>query len=354
MKIKGINRLSILLLTILSCVMAGSLTSCHAVWEDEPECPQGLSVRFVYDYNMEYANAFMSQVHCLTVFVYDEQGHLVKTVTETDRAKLSDENWRMNIDLPEGTYQVVAYGGMACPDASFEFEGSNTENTDRRVALIPSLLTDPVGPNLHPLFYGELKRPGSTDEPELPTVGYNDADYQQVTVYMMKDTNNLRILLHHVDGAPVEADDFDFYITDNNTLFNYDNSLLPSPEVTYWPWTKGNVNTDFSDRPALTRADDDTPSFAFAEISTSRFVTDSAAKLVIKESETGREVLSIPLVKYLMMYKSENIARMTYQEFLDRKSEWELTFLLDKNSAGWFTVSVRIENWVVRINDIEK
>lgn len=350
MKIKGVRYLSTLILTLLTSLMAGTLTSCHAVWEDEPVCPQGLSIRFVYDYNMEDANAFMSQVHCLTALIYDEQGQLVKTVVETDRAKLSDENWRMTVDLPEGTYRVYAYGGMACENASFRFEGSNAENTDRRVALIPSLLTSPVGPNLHPLFFGELKHPGSQEEPELPVVGYNDSDYQQVTVYMMKDTNNIRILLHNVDNTPLDVADFRFYVTDDNTLFNYDNSLIPSGEVTYWPWTTGNLGA--------TRSDDgsagEMPSFAFAEISTSRLVTGSKSRLVIEEVSSGRTVLSIPLVQYLLLYKSANISRMGNQEFLDRKSEWEMSMFLDQTSVGWINVSIQIENWVVRINDIEQ
>lgn len=351
MKIKGPKYLSVLLFTILSCVMAGSLSSCHAVWEDEPVCPQGLSIRFVYDYNMEYANAFMSKVHCLTVLVYDEQGNLVRTVTETDRDKLSDENWRMNIDLPEGTYNVVAYGGMACENPSFEFEGSLDVNTERRVALKPNLLTSSIGPNLHPLFYGSLKNPGDKEDPELPVVGYNDDAYQETTVYMMKDTNNIRILLHNSDNSPVNVDDFRFTLTDNNTLFDYDNSLLPAPEVNYYPWTKGNIGA--------TRAegDDDenyVPSFAFAEISTSRFVTDSDAMLVIEEIATGRKPLSIPLVKYLLLYKSENISGMGNQEFLDRKSEWELSLFLDRDSQGWYKVRIQIENWTVRINDAQQ
>lgn len=352
--------------SLMLTLLVGGLTACKdAVWEDEPVCPQGLSIRFVYDYNMEFANAFPSQVHCVTVFIYDENGRYVKTVTETDRSKLADENWRMNVDLPEGTYQVVAYGGMACDDASFSFEGGNSLITDRRVALKPSLLTSPKGPNLHPLFYGELKQPGSDEEPELPTVEYNDANYRDVTVYMMKDTNNIRILLHNADGTPVDGEDFTYSLTADNTLFNYDNALLLSHEVTYWSWIKGNVENKSLAKALMSRVGEDAseeddpvvgqaPSFAFAEISTSRFVTDLKCRLTIEQISTGRTVLSIPLVKYLLMYKSENISRMGNQEFLDRKSEWELTLFLDSETGGWGTVTIWIEDWRVRINNIEQ
>ncbi len=93
-------------------------TSC--VMEDLKECPSPVStLRFVYDYNMERANAFHNQVHCLTLYVYDKDGKYVETHTETLPETLSDENYRMNLSLPAGDYHVVAYGGMACENSSF-------------------------------------------------------------------------------------------------------------------------------------------------------------------------------------------------------------------------------------------
>ena len=337
-----IRKLSTCLCATMLAGVAALSTSCNSViYDDEPICEQGLAIRFVYDYNMENANAFPSQVHCLTVFIYDADGHYVTTLTETDRSKLSDENWRMNIDLPEGSYQVVAYGGMACPDASFSFENATGNLTDRRVELDADLLTSPVGPNLHPLFYGEAD--------VVSSVGYFDDAYVPVTVYMMKDTNNIRILLHNADGSPVSSDDFTFRITDDNTLFNYDNNLRPAPVVTYWPWTQGNIGGISSDDDVIGTV----PSFVYAELSTSRLVTSSSARLVIEQQSSGRVVLSIPLVKYLLLYKSDNYGMMGNQEFLDRKSEWELSLFLDSVAGGWGTVTIWIDDWSVRINNIE-
>ena len=56
-------------LPLLSVILGLMMTACNAVWQDEPVCNQGLSIRFIYSYNMEYANAFPSQVHCLTVLI---------------------------------------------------------------------------------------------------------------------------------------------------------------------------------------------------------------------------------------------------------------------------------------------
>ena len=53
------------LCTVLA--VAALLSSCHGIYNDLEPCSQGVRLRFVYDYNMEYANAFHSQVDCLAL-----------------------------------------------------------------------------------------------------------------------------------------------------------------------------------------------------------------------------------------------------------------------------------------------
>ena len=55
------------LCTVLA--VAALLSSCHGIYNDLEPCSQGVRLRFVYDYNMEYANAFHSQVDCLALLV---------------------------------------------------------------------------------------------------------------------------------------------------------------------------------------------------------------------------------------------------------------------------------------------
>ena len=50
------------LCTVLA--VAALLSSCHGIYNDLEPCSQGVRLRFVYDYNMEYANAFHSQMDC--------------------------------------------------------------------------------------------------------------------------------------------------------------------------------------------------------------------------------------------------------------------------------------------------
>lgn len=325
--------------TALAAVPMMALSSCDVIYQDLEPCPQGVELRFVYDYNMEFANAFPSQVDCLTLLVYDADGRYITTRTVTDRSKLGDENWRMQLDLPAGDYTFVAYGGMACGDSSFSFASdpvSGSPLTSLGVDLKPSMLTSPLGKNLHPLFYGRGEF----------TVDPSALDYTTGTIYMMKDTNNLRILLQNTDGSPVDPDDFTFVITDNNTSFNWENNLLPASTVTYNPWALGQASAGLLE-------DGDVATLAYAEFSTSRFMVNSGARLVITRKEHNRTVLDIPLVNYLLLLRSEVYADMGKQEFLDRESRWNVIFFLDAITGGWYQVSIVINDWVIRINETE-
>ena len=102
------------------------MASCDSIREDLPRCE--LWLEFVFDYNMEYANAFAKKVDCLTLLVYDENGNYVDTriVTGTE---LQDENYRMKLDLKQGNYHFVAYGGLACNKSSFLMKYTPGEGT---------------------------------------------------------------------------------------------------------------------------------------------------------------------------------------------------------------------------------
>ena len=65
------NIISRLVGAALSVASMGlAFSSCKLINEDLDPCPHGISLRFVYEYNMEYANAFHKQVDCLTPVSY--------------------------------------------------------------------------------------------------------------------------------------------------------------------------------------------------------------------------------------------------------------------------------------------
>lgn len=322
---------------LLSAAAASS--GCDRLEENLPECEHGLRLRFTYTWNMEFANAFPSQVDCLTLYVYDSDGKLVQTRTETSEI-LADENYRMDLDLPDGDYTLVAYGGMACPESSF-LHVQNPENgsllASLETELDNSLLTRPLGTRLHNLFYGR----------KAVTVTSEINKYVEETVNMMRDTNNLRIMLQYVDGSPVKDADFSFFVKDNNTLMGWDNALLPSEEITYYPWSRGTLPVGVNPGEGSEEV-----TIAYAEFSLCRLVEDNNPILLITKADGSKKVVDLPLINYLIASKSDQYRRMPDQEYLDRQHDWNMTFFLDSN-LSWLYVEIEVLNWVVRINNIE-
>ena len=91
--------------------MSFAFSSCENIYEDLDPCAHGVSLRFIYDYNMEFANAFPKKVDCLTLYIYDEEGNYVDTRVVTG-PELRDESYRMTLDLAPGKYRFVAEGAM--------------------------------------------------------------------------------------------------------------------------------------------------------------------------------------------------------------------------------------------------
>ena len=326
--------------TLSAALIAGTalaFSSCDRIHEDLQPCPQGVRLRFVYDYNMEFANAFPSQVDCLTLFVYDSEGNYVTTRSNIPQSDLSDENWRMTVDLAPGSYSVIAYGGMDCNQSSFSFTSSPSEiKMDQlEVKLNSNCLTQPVGTCLHPLFYGRQE----------VVVEQSDLDYREYTVAMMKDTNNLRIMLQQSDGTTIDEADFDFKVVDDNTLMAWNNDVIPTAKVEYCPWVRGNSS------PGELPDDKGAATVAWAELSFPRLVTTNSPRLVITRKADGQDVINIPLNNYLLLMKSEIYESMPAQEFLDRESRWKMLFFL--RNGYWLDTVIEINDWVVRINNTE-
>lgn len=329
-------------------------SACGIINEDLDPCPDAaVNLRFVYEYNMEFANAFHNQVDCLSLYIYDEEGNFVTKQTELTRENLADENFRISLKLPEGNYRAIAYGGMECRDASFihptAFSNTN-ELADLTVALHPDCLSDDNLRKLHNHFYGSARF----------SVSQNTTI--EARVEMMRNTNTVQVALQHVSGSPISHEDFNFSITDDNTLFDSDNNLLPNGEVTYLPFLSETRYAGTQPGEESSRADDDADnandvSVAMAHFTTSRIVRNKPVRttLTVTRKSDNSEVLRIPLVNYMLLFKSDSglVEPMADQEYLDRENSWRFVFFLDDRNDTWLTTRIVINDWEVRINDTE-
>lgn len=63
------KKLSVLVNTFICAWLFSALVSCDNIIYDRLEpCPNGVRLRFVYDYNMEFANSFHKKVDCVTLY----------------------------------------------------------------------------------------------------------------------------------------------------------------------------------------------------------------------------------------------------------------------------------------------
>ena len=319
-------------------VLATGLMSCSTIFTDQSQCPKGVSLSFRYEYNMEYANSFHSQVHCLSLLVFDGNGRFVSRFDESSDA-LGKEDYAMSLELDEGHYTLLAYGGIACADASFDLycpSGSKAAESDLQQFSLQLRSEDSRSSScLHPCFYG-------IEEIDIE----NSEQFIRDTVYMLKNTNNIRVVLQQIDGVAMSSGDFVFTITDDNSVLDWTDAAVPSTQLTYLPWTKGETVIG-EDTPGTTPA-----SAVWAEFSTSRLFFGNAPRLRVANAESGETVIDLPLIDYLMLLRSELFADMSKQEFLDRESVWSLVFFLD-NGLRWLDTRIVINDWVVRLNHTE-
>ena len=91
---------------------------------------------------------------------------------------------------------------------------------------------------------------------------------------------------------------------------------------------------------------------AISPRSTSRLMTKSAPRLVVRRHSDGGAVVDMPLKRYLLMLRSDRYDDMDDQEYLDRECDFVLFFFL-RPDGSWIDTRIVVNDWVVRINDAE-
>lgn len=329
-------------------ILAGAVfTSCDSILEEEiMDCSVEYQVKFKYDYNMKYADAFANEVGSVTLYAFDEAGTLVYQKTE-EGAPLQQEGYTMSIDLEPGDYQLLTWAGLSS-EASFSVPlvtpGQSTlEDLKCRMDRIYSRADDGtamINSRLTGLWHGQVSEVSFT-----PRVNSRAPQVQTVTVPLVKDINTLRIILQQAKGKALDVDNFEFTIKDDNGYMNYDNSLLDDEQLTYYPYHRESGSVDVESR----NGGESTISVAVAQLTVGRLVVDQNPILTVTNKETGDIVLQIPLIKYLLLTEAEG-HDMTEQEYLDRQDEYSMTFFLDEDSH-WISSSIVINSWKVVLNN---
>lgn len=325
-----------------------ALSSCGMVYEDEGDCNTYCDVRFVYDRNMEFADAFASKVEAVDLYVFDADGKFLRQVSERGDA-LKADGYRMPLDLQPGQYTVLAWCGLNGELDSYDVPeptpGVTTlQEMQCRLADRQTTGGETVVGEIDNLFHG------------MTTFTLPDEEGRHTyTVELTKNTNNVRVVLQNTSGEPLNVDDFVFTITDENGLLDYDNSVLDDELLSYHPFytAQGTAGVDTGDDSgAITSV-----SAAVAEFTVSRLFKDkdTQTRLTITRLDPDNAgayetVLSIPLVDYALLVKGYYNRDMDDQEYLDRQDEYNLVFFLDAD-GDWLSSSIIINSWKVVLSE---
>lgn len=330
------------------------LTGCDsAIYDDEGDCDPVHVIRFVYDMNMKFSDAFPAEVPSVDLYVYNTEGELVTTVSRfVDRKEAKDFSIELR-GLKPGHYTLLAWCGVK---DSKHFTVNPSDKTEPAMSdLICRIEREEadktnggdIREDIGRLYYGRLDNEDMTA----------DEGTHEHTVELMKNTNVVRVVLQHLSGAPMNPNDYDITITDANGLYNYDNNLLEDMRLTYHPWyTTGGVASFFPEDEPRDRTQN-TVSAVVCELTVGRLMEQHRknAALTVHDSNTGRLILSIPLIDYMLMvkgyyYSEDGITPMGDQEYLDRQDEYPMTFFLDDRDE-WLKTVIYINKWRVVFND---
>ena len=316
----------------LLIVVSTLLSACDYWHNDQEGCEAKLRVQFVYDMNMKFADAFAHEVKTVTLHAFDKSGKLVYSKTESASQILADDG--MNVDdLPSGIYDLQVWAeGENRHEGSYIYKGGDSHSMNDFQVAVDRDGNHTVDHDLNPLFHGLLK------DADLEAVA---GTTKTVTVKLTKDTNNFKVVLQHLSGVNIEADDFDFAITDDNGYLDYDNSLLTDDELTYPAWSKyaGTAGVTFGESGEQTSV-----SVVIAELTTNRLVKGHDMRLHVYEHATGKSIINIPLIDYALLVKGNYNKTMSDQEYLDRQDTYDLVFFLDESNS-WLASSIYINSW---------
>ena len=308
MKLK--KHLNLLVLGILA-ISSGVLVSCHALYEDLPECR--LFVKFKYDYNMLSVDAFHKQVDKVELYVFDKDGKFLFSQTE-EGVPLTTGEYLMEVEVPFGDYKFMAWAGAhGSYEAPALSVGTSITEAKMKLKRPSSLIVDT---ELEPLWYGE-----SID------VNFTGKKNQVEVINLIRDTNRLTFIFQSVSihGWGIKLEDYTYEIIEANGHLGYDNSVLADDVLSYQPYYANQLS----------------PEAVKVELNTMRLMEGVKTRFVVTEKKTGERVFDICLTDYLAMTLSSG-SSWGIQEYFDRQWEWDIVFFL---SDSWIATQIKINDW---------
>ena len=361
------KKIKVYLATVFTALFALSTTSCEDFFDYEGDCDVTHKVKFVYDKNLKWADAFPSEVKSVNLYVYDSNGVFIKKYTGQGY-ELSTPDYYITLDLPTGNYRLVAWCGL-------ENEGATDESfiVPEPVAGVSRIeeLTCQLNAIDYPLSYSregdnESIMPISNQRLYFLYHGMLDVSLEDNhdgkeyihTISLTKDTNHIRLILQELSNDEgLDEGDYEISIESANGLMAYNNELIGNTTIKYTPWSQ------VSDVVGVGRIEVGNNDIKYVrglvvDLSVGRLMASQAndMMLTIRDSETKENIIArVPLIQYALLSRSYyELAyghKMDDQEFLDREDEYVMTFFLYQNK--WIDSYIDILQWRIVLHDYD-
>lgn len=333
------------------CLLA--MSSCNSwLYEEEEDCSVYYHLKFRYDRNLKWADAFANEVSSVHLYAFDTSGVLVWQ-REEQMEPSAAENYSMLLDLPAGDYRLLAWCGLRNDGEQKEsFTVPEARIGETRMEQLQCALNrrhDESGAyseeHLHRLFHGLM-------DVSLPV--NDDGGSYEYTMPLTKNTNHIRVVLQHLSGEDVNKADFVFRIDDENGLMAHDNELMTDENINYRPWDIQNVEAGIGK--------DENPDGSkvkglVADFTVGRLIETHREKMILSiNTKDGKKVARIPVMDYALMgkeyYEEEYNYPMDEREFLDRMDECVMTLFIDENHK-WVSSVIQILSWRVVLSNVD-
>lgn len=343
-------------------LIATLFTSCTPFFFDsEGDCEVHHYVKFVYDLNLKWADAFPSEVKSVNLYIFDNNGVFVDEYTRNGD-DLSKPDFSIEMDLPQGEYRMLAWCGLnnegvTTPSFTVNNPVKGVTNIDE---IFCSLVTSSVG------NYDENDKKGNYSSERLNFLywGYLEADIVDnqdgasyyYTISLTKDTNHIKVILQEINGDILDPYQFEFYIEADNGCMSWENALVGDEIITYEPWLQINDEVGIGN---LDTSEGNVTFFkgVVADISVARLMANDKSSffLTIINRENNEVIARIPFIQYALLskdyYELAYDHKMTDQEFLDREDEYVMTLFL--KNGKWLNTYIYIQQWRIVLHDYD-
>ena len=365
-------------------VVAALFASCDMMKEDRDDCPTGLYVNFVYDYNIQRADMFKDHVGSVTLYVFDESDKLVAQRTVSG-GELSVYGYHVHFTeqelAPGHQYRLSAVAmqkdwdaALGTPGAKYRKATLNTGDSRQQIKVsldrtpsadYPDYYAVSTAAPLDTLWHTLQVMTASAANQPTATRNYKNANGElstnaiqtvklesgvptYATVSLIRDTKHLNISLRELDSPEnVNADDYEVFIIDANGDVDYQNTVLtPSDSLIYRPYHQRTLESAVGGEYS-----------AHYDMMFNRLMynttIDGNAVLCIRKSD-GKEVAVVNLPYILCQgRKAYDIYNYTEQEYLDREYDYRLEFLLRGDRWERVNICIDVLSWATHIDNIE-